>query len=101
LNRPPFVTPQSKNGGSFVVPLCFKVFAEEVISQDARLWQAITSAADFEVELAVLVTSLEVALFHEFRQDVSNFDADMFWVLHWCVQVEVFQINGAKPGTFS
>ena len=28
LNRPPFVTPQSRNGGHFVIPLCFQAFAE-------------------------------------------------------------------------
>ena len=57
--------PQSGNGGRFVVPLSFKVFAEEVVSQDARLWQAITSAADFEVDPSVSLTSLEVVFFDE------------------------------------
>ncbi len=35
LDRPTFVTPQSRNGGQLVVPLCFKTFLEEVICQDA------------------------------------------------------------------
>ena len=57
---PPFVMPQSWDGGRLVVPLCFQVFAEEVVSQDTRLWQAVASAADFEVYPAISVPSLEV-----------------------------------------
>jgi hypothetical protein len=45
--------PQSGNGGSFVVPLSLKAFAEEVISQNTSLREAITSAEDFEVDPAV------------------------------------------------
>ena len=51
---------------------------KEVVSQDARLWQDITSAADFEVYPAVLVPSLEVVFFDEFFGDVRDFDADIF-----------------------
>ena len=97
---PPFVMPLSRNGGRFVVSLCFREFAEEVVSQDARLWQAITSAADFKVDPAVSITSLEVVFFDEFRRDVGDFDADIFRVLHWCVQVEVLEVNGDEPCTF-
>ena len=25
---------------------------------------------------------------------------DIFWILHWRVKIEVFQINGAEAGTF-
>ena len=74
---PPFVTPQSWNGGCFVVPLFFQAFSEEVVNQDARLWRAIASAADFEVDPAISITSLEVVFVAEFGQDVGNFDADV------------------------
>ena len=87
--------PQSGNGGRFVVPLSFKVLAEEVVSQNTRLWEAITSAADFKVDPAVAVPSLEVVFFAEFDRDVGDFDADIFWVLHWRVKVEVFQVQSA------
>ena len=90
FNRPPFVTPQSWNCGQLVVPLCLKAFAEEVISQDARLWQAVASAEDFEVDPAISVPSLEVVFVTEFGWDVGGFDAEILQVLHWCVQVEVF-----------
>ena len=59
LNRPPFVLPQSRDGGRFVVSLSFKAFAEEVISQNTSLWQTITSKADFKVYPAVSVSILE------------------------------------------
>ena len=90
MNRPPFVPPQSWNGGRILVPLCFQALEEEVVSQDARLWQSIASAADFEVDPAILITSLEVVFVNEFGRDVGGFDADIFRILHWCVQIEVF-----------
>ena len=90
MNRPPFVMPQSGDGGRLGLTLRFKALAEEVISQDARLWQAITSTADFEVYPAVMVPSLKVLFFDEFGGDVGHFDPDIFQVFHWCVQVEVF-----------
>ena len=43
LDWRPFVTPESRDGGRFVVTFCFKAFSKEIVSQDARLWQAITS----------------------------------------------------------
>jgi len=58
LNQSPFVAPQTGDGERLVVPLCFQALAEEVVSQDARLWQAITFTADFEVYPAIPVPSL-------------------------------------------
>ena len=82
FNWPPFVLQQSWNGGRFVVPLCFQAFAEEAVSQDARLWQSIASAADFEVYPAISIMSLEVVFVAEFGQDIGGFDADIFRTLH-------------------
>ena len=96
LNWPPFVMPQSRDGGRLIVPLFFQAFAEEVVSQDARLWQAITSTADLEVYPAVLVPSLEVVFFDEFVGDVRHFDPDIFRVLHQCVKVEVLEVDGSE-----
>ena len=94
------MTPQSGDGGRLVVPLCFQALAEEVVSQDARLWQAITSTADFEVYPAVPVPSLEVVFFDEFVGDVGDFDPEIFRVILWCVHVEVIEVDGAEPCTF-
>ena len=90
LDRPPFVTPESSDGGRFVVTFCFKAFSKEIVSQDARLWQAITSAVDFEVYPAISVPSLEVLFFDAFFGDVRDFDVDIFRVFHWCVQEDFF-----------
>ena len=90
LDWPTFVTPQSCDGGSFVVLLCFEAFAEEVISQDARLWQAVASTAYFKLYSAIFFPSMEVVFFDELGQDVGDLDAGVLRVLHWCVQVEVF-----------
>ena len=90
MDRPPFVTPQSWNGGRLVVVFCFKAFAEEVVGQDARLWKAVASAADFEVDPAISVPSLEVVFVNEFGRDVRDLDSGIIGVLHWCVQIEVF-----------
>jgi hypothetical protein len=54
------------------------------------LWQAITAAEDFKVYPAVLVLFLEVVFADELFGDVGDFDADIFRIFHWHVQVEVF-----------
>ena len=40
---------------------------------------------------------MEVVFIDEFGRDVKDFDADIFRVLHWRVEVEVFQVHGAEP----
>ena len=72
------------------MPFPFKAFSKEIVSQDARLWQVVTAAADFEVYPAVLVPSLEVIFADEFFGDVGDFDADILRVFHQHVQVDVF-----------
>ena len=70
MNWPPFVSPQSGDGGRFVVSLSVKASVEEVIRQNTSLWQAITSVVDLKVYLAVSVPSLKVIFFDEFGRDV-------------------------------
>ena len=83
------MTPQSWIGGRLVVPLCLKAFAEEVVGQDARLWKAVASAGDFELDPAISVLSMRVVFVDEFGWYVGDFDAGVFRVLHWSVQVKV------------
>jgi len=87
--------PQSGDGGCFVVPLCLEAFAKEVINRET-----IATTAYFEVDPAIAAPSLEVVFFNEFGRDVGDFDADVFWVFHRRVKVEVFQVQGAEPGPF-
>ncbi len=84
------MTPESGDGGRFIVSFCFQAISEEIVSQDAGLREAIASAADFEVYPAVFVPSMKVVFVDEFGWDVGVFYADLFGVLHWCVKVEVF-----------
>ena len=90
MDRPPFVTPQSWNGGRLIVPLCLKAFTEEVVGQDARLWKVVASAAYFEADPAISVPSMKVVFVDEFGWYVGDIDAGVFGVFHWSVQVEVF-----------
>ncbi len=56
--------------------------------------------ANFKVDPTVAVTTRKLVLLNEFRWDVGDLDADIFWVGHWRVEVEVFEVNGAEARSF-
>ncbi len=56
---------------------------------------------NFEVDPTVAVTSHKLVLLNEFRWDVGDLDADIFRVGHWCIEVEVLEVNAAKVCSFA
>jgi len=72
-----------------------------IVSKDARLREPIASLADFKIHPAITVAANEVVLFNELVRDVRHFNADIFRVGHGSIQIEIFQIDGAKTHTFS
>jgi hypothetical protein len=53
--------------------------------------------ANLEVDPHVMIATLKIVFFNEFRQNVSNLNADVFGVWHWSITVEVLEVNGAEP----
>ncbi len=69
---------------------------EEIIGKNASLGKAITALANFEVNPTVTLVTLKFVLLNEFCWNVCNFDADIFRVRHWSIEVEVLEVNGAE-----
>ena len=57
--------------------------------------------ANFEVDPTVAVPTRKLVLLNEFRWDVGDLDADIFWVGHWRIEVEVLEVNGAEARSFA
>ncbi len=46
--------------------------------------------AYFEINPAIAVTPGQFVFLDELRRNVQDFDPDIFRILHWSVQIEVF-----------
>ncbi len=74
---------------------------EEIVGKSAGLGKAITALANLEVDPPITIATLKVVLLNEFHQNVSNFNADVFGVWHWSIEVEVLEVNGAETCTWA
>ncbi len=101
LDGAPFVAPEARGGISFIVPLDKEVRSEEIVSQDAGLGKAIAVLANFEVNPTVAVPTSKLVLLNEFRWDVGDLDADIFWVEHWRIEIEVLEVDGSEARSFA
>ncbi len=101
LNGAPFVAPEAWGRINFIVPLGKEARSEEIVSQDAGLGKAIAALSNFKVDPTVAVLTRKLVLLNEFRWDVGDLDADIFWVGHWRIKVKVLEVNGAEARSFA
>jgi hypothetical protein len=101
LDETPFVVPEAWGGFGLVISLSKKAGSEEIIGKNASLGKAITALGNLKVDPPITITTLQVVLFNEFRQNVSNYNADVFGVWHWSMEVEVLEVNGDKTCTWA
>jgi hypothetical protein len=80
LDGMPFVAPEAWGRLGLVISLSKKVGLEEIVGKNAGLGKAITALANFDVDPSVIIATLKVVLLNEFRQNVSDFNADVFGV---------------------
>ncbi len=73
---------------------------EKVIGKDASLGKSITALANFKLDPAISILAREIVFLDELVRDVKELDADIFWIRHRSVQIEVFENNGAEPSSF-
>ncbi len=96
LDGTPFVVPEARGGFSFIIAFSKKAGSEEIVGQNAGLGKAIASAANFEVDPTVAVSTRKLVLVNEFCWDVCDFDADILRIGHWGIQEEVLEVDGAE-----
>jgi hypothetical protein len=97
LDGMPFVAPEAWGEVGLVISLSKKVGSEEIIGKNAGLGKAITALENLKVDPPITITTLKIVFFNEFRQNISNFNADVFRVWHWSIEVEVLEVDGAEP----
>ncbi len=96
----PLMVPKSRHGNSFVEALSNKAQLEKVIGKDASLGKSVTALLNFKVDPAISVLAQEIVFLDELVWDVRKLDANIFWIRHRSVQIEVLEINGAEPSSF-
>ncbi len=100
MDGPPFVAPEARRGGSFVVAFSHQVGSKEIIGKDARLGQTITPLADFEVNPPITIPTGKIVFLDKFLWYVSNFYPDVFWVRHRCIEVEALEVDRSEACSF-
>jgi hypothetical protein len=93
--------PEARGRERLVETFLDEAQAKKIVGKDASLREAIAALVNFEIHPAVMITALEIVFLDELLRDVRHFDADIFWVRHGHVKVEVLEINGAKAGALS
>jgi hypothetical protein len=82
--------PEAWGGFGLVKSLSKKAGLEKIVGKNAGLGKAITALANLKVDPPITIVTLKVVLLNEFSWNISNFNADIFGVWHWSIEVEVF-----------
>ena len=98
LNRTPFMAPETRGGGSFVIAGLVQTFSEQIVGELAGLGQTITAADNFIIHPTIMNTGQKIILINDFLRNVRQFDAYIFRPGHGRLQIEVFCIKTCKPG---
>jgi hypothetical protein len=95
------VAPEAQGGFGFVISFSKKAGLEEIARKNAGLGKAITALANFEVNPTITLATFKFVLLYEFCRNVFNFNADIFRVRHWSIEVEVLEVDGAETCTWA
>jgi hypothetical protein len=64
------------------------------------LGKTVATLADFKLNPSVMVQTCELVFIDELLLNVQDFDANVFWLRHVRVEVEVLKVDEAKECTF-
>jgi len=98
LDRTPFVLPQSRRCGAFIIASLFKSPAEEVVGQFSTLWQAIASSYNFIVYPSIVDKRQQIVFVNDLLGNVRELDADILWTFHRGLEIKVLGIKTNKFG---
>ncbi len=94
--RPPIMFPKARCDIALMVAVLVEVFFKEILCKDARLWETIHSLLYFDVDCTIVGSQVnEVVGFDKIGREVTDFHAHVFRMVHWGVEVEILQVNGA------
>jgi hypothetical protein len=81
---------------ALMVAMLVEAFFKEILCNDACLQETVNSLLYFNVDCTVLGSQVdEVVGFGKIGREVADFHAHVFQSVHWGVEVEIPQVNGA------
>jgi hypothetical protein len=101
LDGMPFVAPEAWGGGNLVISLSKKGRLEEIVGKNASLGKAITALTNLKVDPPITIATLKVVFLKEFHRNVNNFNADIFGVWYWSIEIDVLEVDGSEPSALA
>ncbi len=99
--RPPVVFPKARCDIALMVAMLVEAFFKRILCKDACLWETIHSLLYFDVDYTIVGSQVyEVVGFEKNGREVTGFHAHVFRLVHWDVEVEILQVNGAIACVF-
>ncbi len=88
--------PKARCDIALMVAMLVEVVFKEILRKDARLWETVHSLLYFDMDCTIVGSQVdEVVGFGKNGREVTDFHAHVFWSVHWGVEVDFFQVNGA------
>ena len=73
-----------------------EALGEEIVCQFPCLFETIDTVVDFKVYPIVVFVFREIVFVDEFLWDVRQFNADVFWSIQRCAEIEVGDVETRK-----
>jgi hypothetical protein len=87
--------PKARCDFALLVAMLVELFFKEILCKDARLWEAIHALMYFDVDYTLIGSQVvEVVGFDKFGREVADLHGHVFQLVHGCVEVEIFQVDG-------
>ncbi len=81
---------------ALMVAVLVEAFFKEILCKDAHLWETVHSLLYFDVECTIIGGQVdEVVGFDKIGREVTDVHVHVFRLVHWGVEVEILQVNGA------
>jgi hypothetical protein len=94
--RLPVMFPKAWCDIALMVAVLAEVFFKKILCKDACLWETLHALLYFDVDCTLVSSQVdEVVGFDKIGRGVADFHAHVFRSVHWGVEVEILQVNGA------
>ncbi len=94
--RLPVMFPKAWCDIALMVAILVEAFFEEILCKDACLRETVHAHLYFDGDCTVVGGQvIEVVGFDKIGREVTDLHAHVFWLVHWGVEVEILQVNGA------
>ncbi len=92
----PVVCPKARIDFALMVDMLVEAFFKEILCKDACLRETIHSFLYFDVDCIIDGSQVnEVVGFNKIGREVADSHVHVFRSVHWGVEVEILQVNGA------